>query len=86
MLENLPQKKELHFCNSFIHYEPSRNSTGQACLSNQRPTDYPAHAGLPAVGRTRRAYAKELKQKKELQKCNSFIHYEPLAGIEPATY
>jgi len=46
MLKNLKEKKELHFCNSFIHYEPSRNSTGQARLSNQRPTDYPAHAGL----------------------------------------
>ncbi len=39
-LKNLKQKKELHSCNSFFHYEPSRNSTGQACLSNQWPTDY----------------------------------------------
>jgi hypothetical protein len=44
MLKNLKQKKELHFCNSFIHYEPSRNSTGQACLSNQRLNDYAANA------------------------------------------
>jgi hypothetical protein len=57
-------KKELHFCNSFIHYEPSRNSTGQACLSNQRPTDYLSHSGLPAVGKTRPANAKEFKTKK----------------------
>ena len=87
MLENLPQKKEPHFCNSFFHYEPSRNSTGQACLSNQRPTDYLSHSGLPAVGRTLLEFRlKNLKQKKELHFCNSFIHYEPLAGIEPATY
>jgi hypothetical protein len=32
--------------------------------SNQQTTDYPAHAGLPAVGRTRSAYAKEFKTKK----------------------
>jgi hypothetical protein len=32
--------------------------------SNQRPTDYPARAGLPAVGRTRPAYAKKITTKK----------------------
>ena len=37
--------------------------------------------------RIRSANAKEfIKQKKELHSCNSFFHYEPLAGIEPATY
>jgi hypothetical protein len=80
MLKKLPQKKELHFCNSFIHYEPSRNSTGQARLSNQRPTDYPAHAGLDQL------MLKIISQKKELHFCNSFDSIEPLAGIEPATY
>ena len=28
------KKKELHFCNSFFLYEPSRNSTGQAYLGS----------------------------------------------------
>jgi hypothetical protein len=78
MLENLQQKKELHFCNSFFYYEPSRNSTGQACLSIQR--DYPALAGPEQL------MLENLQQKKELHFCNSFDTIEPLAGIEPATY
>ena len=80
MLENITQKKELHFCNSFDSIEPSRNSTGQARLSNQRPTDYPARAGLDQL------MLGNLLQKKELHFCNSFDSIEPLAGIEPATY
>gem|GEM_PF-766918 len=80
MLKIISQKKELHFCNSFYQYGPSRNSTGQACLSNQRPTDYPARAGLDQL------MLGNLPQKKELHFCNSFDSIEPLAGIEPATY
>jgi hypothetical protein len=45
-------KKGATFLYLLFYYEPSRNSTGQACRSNQRPTDHPVLGGLPAVGRT----------------------------------
>jgi hypothetical protein len=59
---------------------PSAEEDFFLLAKTQRPIDYPAFAGPNQL------MLKNLKQKKELHFCNSFLHYEPLAGIEPATY